>query len=51
MMDGEIFFADATHFKTIKGLVDADLTDRSPWFKCASSARPIFKDLIREPGE
>lgn len=33
MMDGEILFTDTTRFKTIKGLVDADLTDRSPWFR------------------
>ena len=38
-MDGEILFTDATRFKTIKGLVDADLTDRSPWFRRAEKNR------------
>ena len=33
MMDGEILINDATRFKTIKGRMDADLTDRSPWFR------------------
>lgn len=38
-MDSEILFTDATRFKTIKGLVDSDLKDRSSWFKRAEKNR------------
>ena len=34
-MDGELLLTDATRFKIIKGQVDADLTDRTAWFRRA----------------